>query len=154
MIAADTNQVISVARTWIGTPYQHQASVIGGGADCLGLIRGIWREVVGDDPCEIYTYSSDWGEVSRREVLLEGLERWLLRLPVDLSKSGTVLAFCMRENSIAKHLGVLGHDDQCAPYIIHSTNRTGVVETPLTHAWQRRCVAQFEFPKRIDEWQL
>jgi hypothetical protein len=39
--------VVAAARGWLGTPYRHQASVRGEGADCLGLVRGVWREVVG-----------------------------------------------------------------------------------------------------------
>jgi hypothetical protein len=45
------------ARTWIGTPYRHQASVKGVGADCLGLVRGIWREVIGPEPAVVPPYS-------------------------------------------------------------------------------------------------
>lgn len=37
--------VIAAARSWLGTPYHHQASRKGVGCDCLGLIRGIWREL-------------------------------------------------------------------------------------------------------------
>ena len=36
--------VVAAARRWLGTPYRHQASVRGEGADCLGLVRGVWRE--------------------------------------------------------------------------------------------------------------
>jgi len=39
-----------IARSWIGTPYVHQASVKGVGCDCLGLLRGVWRELVGAEP--------------------------------------------------------------------------------------------------------
>ena len=38
------------ARGWIGTPYRHQASLKGVGCDCLGLVRGVWREVMGEEP--------------------------------------------------------------------------------------------------------
>jgi hypothetical protein len=31
---------VEIARGWIGTPYLHQASRRGAGADCLGLVRG------------------------------------------------------------------------------------------------------------------
>jgi len=41
--------IVAEARRWIGTPYRHQASLIGVGCDCLGLVRGIWRAVVGRD---------------------------------------------------------------------------------------------------------
>ena len=43
-------RIIAAARGWIGTPYRHQASLKGVGADCLGLVRGVWREVMGDEP--------------------------------------------------------------------------------------------------------
>jgi len=42
--------VIEAARGWLGTPYRHQASVKGVGSDCLGLVRGVWREVMGEEP--------------------------------------------------------------------------------------------------------
>ena len=41
--------IVSEARRWIGTPYRHQASLIGVGADCLGLVRGVWRNLYGYD---------------------------------------------------------------------------------------------------------
>ena len=36
-------RALAEARRWIGTPYQHQASVLGAGCDCLGVLRGVWR---------------------------------------------------------------------------------------------------------------
>jgi NlpC/P60 family putative phage cell wall peptidase len=42
--------IVKAARGWLGTPYHHQASVKGAGADCLGLIRGLWRELYGSEP--------------------------------------------------------------------------------------------------------
>ena len=47
MTPADPNRVVAAARGWLGTPYHEQASVQGVGCDCLGLARGVWREVVG-----------------------------------------------------------------------------------------------------------
>ena len=43
-------RIVRAARGWLGTPYHDQASVKGVGCDCLGLIRGVWREVVGPEP--------------------------------------------------------------------------------------------------------
>jgi NlpC/P60 family putative phage cell wall peptidase len=43
MVTRET--IVAAARSWFGTPYHHQASVKGVGSDCLGLIRGIWREL-------------------------------------------------------------------------------------------------------------
>ena len=38
--------IVAAARRWLGTPYHHQATRQGVGADCLGLVRGVWREGV------------------------------------------------------------------------------------------------------------
>lgn len=43
-------RVVEIARRWIGTPYHHQASLKGVGCDCLGLVRGVYRELCGAEP--------------------------------------------------------------------------------------------------------
>ncbi len=71
--------VVAAARAWIGTPYHHQASVRGVGADCLGLVRGVYREVMGRDPEVAPAYSRDWGETDGLETLLNAAGRHLAR---------------------------------------------------------------------------
>ena len=44
------HDIVAAARGWLGTPYRDQASLKGVGCDCLGLVRGVWREVLGDEP--------------------------------------------------------------------------------------------------------
>ncbi|HWW12917.1 MAG TPA: peptidase P60, partial [Brevundimonas sp.] len=51
--------MLAAARSWLGTPYRHQASMKGQGADCLGLVRGVWREVVGAEPEATPAYVPD-----------------------------------------------------------------------------------------------
>lgn len=51
--------VVIAARRWIGTPYVHQAALRGAGADCLGLVRGVWREVLGEEPEPVPPYTPD-----------------------------------------------------------------------------------------------
>ena len=55
-------QALAEARTWLGTPYQHQASLKGAGCDCLGLVRGVWRTLYGDEPEATPPYTPDWAE--------------------------------------------------------------------------------------------
>ena len=69
LASADPARVVAVARSWLGTPYHDQASLRSVGCDCLGLARGVWREVVGPEPFPIPPYSRDWGETGPREVL-------------------------------------------------------------------------------------
>lgn len=140
-----SDRVVAEARAWIGTPYLHQASVKGAGADCLGLLRGIWRRVHGAEPEPVPTYTEDWAEPDHREELLYAASRWLRTKPIPDAEPGDVLLFRMREGSVAKHLGVQSETGD-APRFIHSYTHHGVIESPLSLPWQRRIVARFQFP--------
>ncbi|MEP5730941.1 MAG: NlpC/P60 family protein [Sulfitobacter sp.] len=139
-------QICSIAREWIGTPYVHQSATLGAGCDCLGLLRGIWREVIGQEPEAVPAYSMDWSEPRRQERLWEAAQRHLLPKPLENAASGDVILFRMRERGVAKHLGIQGRVGQEASFI-HAYTGHGVVESPLSQPWQRRIVARFEFPK-------
>jgi len=54
--------IVDEARKWIGTPYRHQASVVEVGADCLGVVRGVWRGLMGTEPEKPPAYTPDWAE--------------------------------------------------------------------------------------------
>ncbi len=141
-----SERVVTIARDWIGTPYVHQASVRGGGADCLGLIRGIWRELYGSEPEKTPLYTADWGEMGCDEILMAGAMRHLLPVPTDEPETaGQVLLFRMRAGAIAKHLGVLSRTGE-RPSFIHAYDRHGVVESPFGGPWRTRVVARFRFP--------
>lgn len=137
---------VSAARTWIGTPYVHQASTRGAGTDCLGLLRGIWREVIGPEPELVPPYTPDWAEPEHREVLMQAAERWLVRKPLGEAALGDVLLFRMREGSVAKHLGIQSATGSAARFI-HAYTQHGVLESPLSQPWARRIAARFSFPE-------
>lgn len=138
--------VVAEARSWIGTPYLHQASVKGAGTDCLGLLRGVWRALQGPEPEAVPAYTADWAEPDHREVLLEAAARLLRPKPHDAAEPGDVLVFRMRAGSIAKHLGIQSETGP-TPRFIHAYTDHGVVESPLSQPWERRIAARFAFPK-------
>lgn len=134
--------LVAEARRWIGTPYRHQASVLGVGCDCLGLIRGLWRARHGTEPEALPPYGPDWAEADGVEALWQGLSRHLRPAPGDPAP-GDVLLFRMRARSVAKHLGVLIATGPNARFV-HAYCGHGVVESPLSQPWARRIVARFE----------
>ena len=135
--------IADIARGWIGTPYVHQASVKGAGTDCLGLLRGIWRDIRGAEPVEIPPYSRDWSEATGREDLMEAADRWLIRKDLADVAAGDVLLFRMRTGSVAKHLGIQG--DVSPPTFLHAYSGHAVLESALTDAWLRKIVARYRF---------
>jgi NlpC/P60 family putative phage cell wall peptidase len=140
---ADPALVIAAARSWLGTPYHDQASLRGVGCDCLGLARGVWREIVGDEPFPIPPYSRDWGETGPREVLAEGARRMMPEISPAEASPGALVLFRMAPRAIAKHVGILTGPDR----FIHAYERLGVIEEELTPAWRRRIAFAFLFPK-------
>lgn len=142
-------RIVTLARGWIGTPYLHQASCRGVGTDCLGLIRGVWRDWLGEEPEAPPAYSRDWSEAGGEEVLRAACLRHLALCEGDGEgpQPGEVLLFRMRAGAVAKHLGIASVH-RGAPAFIHSYSGHGVVESALTPPWRRRIVARFRFPER------
>jgi NlpC/P60 family putative phage cell wall peptidase len=139
---------LTEAELWLGTPYLHQASTRGAGADCLGLLRGIWRALYGQEPEPVPSYTDDWAEPNHREILLSAAARWLVPKEESGAALGDVLLFRMRETAIAKHIGVQSQVGS-HPKFIHSYTGYGVIESSLSVPWQRRIAARFCFPEGI-----
>lgn len=138
-----------IARSWLGTPYRHQASVKGEGADCLGLLRGVWRELFGAEPQQSPPYRADWAEVGGEETLLLTARRWLREIPVESACKGDVLLFRMTPESPAKHCAILSDGELVGgdePRMIHAYWGRSVVESWMGVWWRRRLVAAFAWP--------
>lgn len=138
-------RVVEEARRWLGTPYRHQASTLGAGCDCLGLLRGVWRALYGFEP-EVPTYSPDWDEVAQRDALLHAARQYLVERPVSAIEPGDVILFRMRRGAVAKHLGICS----AADHFIHAYSGHEVVESRLSLPWARRIAAVFRFPEISD----
>lgn len=134
--------VITAARDWIGTPYRHQASRKGVGTDCLGLVRGIWREIYGHEPEPPPAYTPDWAEALGEETLLNAARRNMVEIPPGAALPGDLLLFRMGLGCPAKHAAILSGPD----LMLHAYWGKSVCETRLVPWWQRRIVAAFQFP--------
>lgn len=137
---------VALAEAWLGTPYRHRASLQGSGADCLGLIRGIWRARYGAEAEMPPPYSPSWAEAGAGEPLHDALMRHLI--PAPAPADGQVLLFRLAPRARAKHLGIQCDNGQA---FIHACPRAGVIRAPLSAPWARRIVARFNFPPLPDE---
>ena len=141
-------QALAEARLWLGTPYQHGQSARGGGCDCLGLVRGVWRALYGPEPCAIPAYTGDWAEVGTTERLKDAFDHWLEPVPLAEARAGDVLIFRMRDSAVAKHAAILSASivDDPRAQLIHAYWGHAVTETWLGHWWRRRLVGAYAFP--------
>ena len=134
-----SSRAVAEARSWIGTPYRHQASLKGIGCDCLGLLRGVWREVMGAEPERPPPYTPDWAEAGA-DTLVLAARRHLV--PVDRVRPGTVLLFCWRDGLPAKHCAIATSIDT----MVHAHDGAEVAEVAFRPWWQRHLVHVFAFP--------
>lgn len=134
---------LAAARGWLGTPYVHQACAKGAGADCLGLIRGVWTDLYGAAPEAPPPYSPDWNERhSNEEPLLSAAQRLLVAAPVRIIHPGQVLIFRIARGGPAKHCGVASAPDR----FIHAYAGRAVVESWLNRWWTERLAGVFDYP--------
>jgi NlpC/P60 family putative phage cell wall peptidase len=135
--------VLAAAEGWIGTPYRHQASMKGVGCDCLGLVRGIWRELYGTEPELPPPYAPDWAERGGEDRLMRAAERHFAPV-VSISDAlrGDMLMFRWRPDCAAKHVGILAGPD----HFIHAYEQAAVLRSALVPSWRRRVAGVFRFP--------
>jgi NlpC/P60 family putative phage cell wall peptidase len=138
--------IVAEARTWIGTPYRHQASLKNVGCDCLGLVRGVWRAVCGAEPEPVPAYAPDWAEASRREALAQAGQRHLIEIDPAQFAPGDMLLFRWRSGFVAKHAAIVTAPD----LMVHAHDGAAVAEVAIAPWWRRRLAYAFRFPGVTD----
>ena len=139
MPSATREAIITEARSWIGTPYHHQASLKGVGADCLGLVRGVWRSIHGVEAETPPGYSRDWAEAGGQETLLDAAGRHMAVGDVPRMQPGDILVFRFRAGVPAKHVGVLVSPTS----FVHAMEGACACEVTLSSWWLRRIAGVF-----------
>jgi NlpC/P60 family putative phage cell wall peptidase len=137
------DRIVALAESWIGTPYRHQGAAKGIGCDCIGLIRGIWRELYGEEPETVPPYAPDWAERSGEDRLTDAALRLFGEpLPFGLAQSGDLLLFRWRPDCVAKHAGIL----MGPTHFIHAYEQSAVTRSALVPSWRWRIASVHRFP--------
>jgi NlpC/P60 family putative phage cell wall peptidase len=136
-----SEKIVAAARGWLGTPYRHQASLKHVGCDCLGLVRGVWRDVNGEEPESPPAYSPDWAEAGGVEALADAAKRHLVRIESRDIEAGDVLLFRWKPHLPAKHAGIA----TSTTTMIHAQDGAAVSEIALSPWWRRHLAFVFRF---------
>jgi NlpC/P60 family putative phage cell wall peptidase len=145
MKAADemrAEAVVEAAMSWLDTPYRHQGSRKGVGCDCLGLVRGVWRELYGTEAEDPGPYATDWAEAGGGDRLMEAARRHCREKPEAALSPGDLVLFRWRPNAPARHAGIMVTPDR----FIHAYQGQAVLVSALVPHWRRRIAGVFAFP--------
>lgn len=139
--------VVAEALTWVGTPYRHRGRLRGVGCDCLGLVRGVWLAIYGQEAEQPGPYAPDWAEAGGGDALLEAARRHCLEKALADAQPGDLLIFRWRADTPAKHAGILVSGNR----FIHAYQGHAVLVSPLAPPWARRITGVFAFPPRLTQ---
>lgn len=137
--------IVDEAKSWLGTRYCHRASLKKSGCDCLGLVRGVWRELYGNEPETLPPYTPDWAARTGRNTLLEGALRHLDERPIEAAAPGDVILFKTHPNVPPNHMGIL----ISGSHFVHARSNHGVIRAPWKGWWRERTEAVFSFPREL-----
>jgi NlpC/P60 family putative phage cell wall peptidase len=135
-------RIVAEALEWVGTPYRHQGALKGVGCDCLGLVRGVWQAVYGEEPERPGPYAADWAEATGEDRLLAAASRHCTAKPKEAAVPGDLLLFRWRPDVPAKHAGIFVTEDR----FIHAYQGHSVLVSALVPHWRRRIAGVFAFP--------
>ena len=151
--------LIAEARSWIGTPWRHQAAIKGVGADCVGFVRGAAEPFVGEIPITA-DYTTTWQLYRAEPRMYREFAARCQEVSLDRIKPGDILLFGFGKGP-AHHCGyaapqaspgevVTTSPSGIAPEnlrIIHCYREAGaVVEQDLTEWWHRKLRHAFQVP--------
>jgi cell wall-associated NlpC family hydrolase len=137
-------EIISEARSWLGTPFQLQQRMKGVAVDCAGLVICVARAL------GIVAADFDVKGYSRRPDgrLLELCDKHLIRVGQNEMQPGDVVVASV--DADPQHMGILGDHRHGGLSIIHAASHadgTGsVVETRLAFSRSLVFVAAYAFP--------
>jgi cell wall-associated NlpC family hydrolase len=129
--AEERARVVAIARSWIGTPFHHNARIKGVGVDCAQLLAAVFAEAALED-ATLPEYSADWFLHEDRERYLDEMDRYTVAVaegaPVEL---GDIPMF--RYGRSVSHAGIIVEVSPTTyPIMVHSFRGIGVTLDELT----------------------
>jgi cell wall-associated NlpC family hydrolase len=125
--------IVDEAREWIGTPYVHQQARKQMAADCIGLVRGIGRDL------DVFDFDENNPEHRRflaypmggiPKLLVEALNKYFIRVRWT-PQYGDIVLFSIDNRTT--HVGIIS--DPSKGTVVHALARNGkVVEARVKEA--------------------
>lgn len=135
--------IVTEARRWVGTPYQHQQRLMGVAVDCAGLVIEVGRALGSID-----VHYSDYGMLPNRGLLRHLCDKHLQ--PITAIEDGCVLIMSFTNKpGEEQHLAIVTGErpDEPWQHIVHAHRQVAkAVETRYSEHWQVRTRAIYRYP--------
>lgn len=131
--------VVSEARSWIGTPFVHQGRLKGIGVDCIGVVVGVAKALglSGYD-------KTDYGRAPNPAEMRAELATHMQPIAFKDVRPGDVLWF--RVEGEPRHVGIVTETEPMA--MVHSYSRARVmacIEQDVDGFWRKRVAGAFRY---------
>ena len=137
--------VIAEARSWLGTPWHHQASLKGVGCDCIGFVRGVALPFVGEVTIPL-DYPETWHLYRAEPRMYLGFKAHAHEIDVTDVLPGDILLFGAGKGP-AHHCAYVAPGDG----LIHCYREAGkVVEHGFSPWWRAKLRHAFRVPGIAD----
>lgn len=135
--------VVTEARTWLGTPFVHQGWTKGVACDCIGLIKGV-GVALGLFDYDEQSYKAQryaaYSMLPNPRKMREGLAEFFV--PIEKAEALPGDIFYIAWAKEPQHVALMTDHG-----IIHSYSHVGkVVEHALDAEWERRICATYRYP--------
>lgn len=134
--------IVAEARTWLDTPFHHQARLKGVGVDCVGLVIGVARSlglIAPDFDVAAYPRTPDGTS------LMHLTDEHMTRISREAMQPGDVVVVAFAKDP--QHLGILSDYRHGGFSIIHAHSISGrVIETRLLFGTHMKFVAAYALP--------
>ena len=131
------DDIVAEARTWLGTPWQHQGRLKGVGTDCAGVVLGVGVAVgaVSSKDAQVTGYGRQPDPVKMKGAL----DFLFDRVPKSDMKAGDIP--WLRAQDKAQHLGIVTERRT----LIHAVNYQVVQELPIESLVKQKIMAVYRY---------
>jgi cell wall-associated NlpC family hydrolase len=132
----DKEKFIRIARSWLGTKWQHDQQIKEVGVDCVNFLMAVALEY----GCDLPPIPKNYNRISRNNEIIDYIDANFDIVPIQSMNRTDIAVF--KISGYSTHVGII-----TAPYrIIHSDNRVGkVIEHNLDGVWLRKLHSIWRF---------
>jgi cell wall-associated NlpC family hydrolase len=132
----DKEKFIEIARSWLGTKWQHDQQVKGIGVDCVNFLMAVATEY----GCDLPAIPKNYDRMSRNNEIVDYIADNFDIIPKQSMNTTDIAIF--KVSGYSTHVGIITE-----PYkLIHACNKTGyVIEHNLDGVWLRRLDSVWRF---------